>query len=251
MTEPGRRKPRAPKRMIAGDYPIDTGIATIVADPARDGGYTIEVNNVPSSYIVLGAPEVLNFDYMEWMAQLIGAARLPEPFTAVHLGAAGCAFPSFVQQRWPSRNVAVEYDAGVAKLVRRVFDPPVEIRVAEARAFTHALAPGSVDVIVRDVFAGPHTPRPLTTVEFYRAAHRALTPKGLFLANIGDTAGLPTTREELAGLQEVFRHTAAVYASTGYGNVVVAASDAPLRIDVSVTTAPGHTLAAGVSPRRD
>lgn len=251
MSDASRRKPRAPKRAIAGTYPIDTGTAAVVADPSRDGGYTIEVNNVPSSYLVLGAPEVLNFEYMEWMAQIVDSANLPTPFTAVHLGAAGCAFPSYVAQRWPSRNVAVELDAGLARLVRDVFDPPVTIRVAEARAFTHALPPGSVDVLVRDVFAGPSTPRPLTTVEFYQAVRRALTPSGLFLANIGDIAGLPTTREELAGLAEVFGHTAAAYATTGYGNVVVAASDAPLRIDVSVTTAPGHTLTEGASPRRD
>lgn len=251
MTHDRRRKPRAPKRAIEGTYPIDTGTASIVADPSRDGGYIIEVNNVPSSYVLVGAPEVLSFDYMEWMAQFLDAADLPTPFTAVHLGAAGCAFPSYVAQRWPSRNVAVEVDGGLARLVRRVFDPPVTIRVAEARAFTHALPPGSVDVLVRDVFAGPSTPRPLTTVEFYRAVRRALTPSGLFLANIGDTAGLPTTREELAGLTEVFGHTACAYATTGYGNVVVAASDAPLRLNASVTTAPGHTLTEGAAPRRD
>ena len=45
-----RRKPRAPKKRIEGTYPIDTGTATIVADPDRDGAYVLEVNQVPSSY---------------------------------------------------------------------------------------------------------------------------------------------------------------------------------------------------------
>lgn len=228
MSTHRRRKPRAPKKRIEGTYPIDTGTATIVADPDRDGTYVLEVNQVPSSYVVPGAPEVLEYDYMEWIADFIAAADLPEPFVAVHLGAAGCALPSYVQHRWDSRNIAVELDRGLARLVREAFDPPVEIAVAEARAFTHALAPGSVDVIVRDVFAGPDTPRPLTTVEFYRAAHRALTPGGLFVANVGDVAGLPRTRSTLAGLQQVFAHTAVTYAGRGYGNVVVAASDNPL-----------------------
>lgn len=217
-----------------GEYRIDTGTARIVADPLRDGGFTLEINNVPSSYVVPGAPEVLAFDYMEWIAALIDATdRLPRPFHAVHLGAAGCALPSHVAQRFASTNVAVEVDAGLARLVREAFDPPVEVAVAEARAFTHAVPAGSVDVLVRDVFAGPATPRPLTTVEFYRAASRALAPGGIYVANVGDRAGLPETKAEVAGLAEVFAHvgaigTAEILDGRGYGNVVLAASDAPL-----------------------
>ena len=246
-----RGKPRAPKKRIEGTYPIDTGTAAIVADPARDGGFTLEVNHVPSSYVVPGAPEVLEYDYMQWFAEILDAHHtaglLPEAFTAVHLGGAGCAFASFVQHRYPaSTNVAVELDGALAALVRWAFDPPVELKVAEARAFTHAIAPSSVDVIVRDVFAGPVTPRPLTTVEFYTAARRALRPGGLFVANIGDTAGLPTTREELAGLQRVFGNSAVRTQGRGYGNVVVGASTSMLQV-------PGALLldAHECAPRRD
>lgn len=244
MPHPRSRKPRAPKRSIEGSYPIDTGTAAIVADPNRDGAFVLEVNRVPSSYVVPGAPEVLEYDYMRWIADFIAAADLPEPFTAVHLGAAGCALPSYVQHRWRSRNIAVELDRGLARLVRDAFNPPVEIVVAEARAFTHALSPGSVNVIVRDVFAGPDTPRALCTVEFFRAAHRALSPGGMFAANIGDREGLPRTRAELAGLRQVFAHTAVTYAGRGYGNVVVAASDRPLRIG-------RHLPIDGASPLHD
>lgn len=228
---PQGRKPRAPKRVIAGAYPIDTGHARIVPDPERDGGYTLEVNNVPSSYVVPGAPEVLEYEYMRQIACAIAAWGPPEPFTAVHLGAAGCALPSYCAHRFGGHHTAVELDRGLARLVRDAFDPSVEIAVAEARAFTHALAPESVDLIVRDVFAGPDTPRPLTTVEFYRAVHRALTPGGLFVANIGDRAGLPLTRAELAGLGEVFTHTAFAGRADAYGNAIVAASDTPLAIE--------------------
>ena len=242
-----RGKPRAPKKRIEGTYPIATGTAAILADPARDGGYTLEVNRVPSSYVVLDAPEVLHYDYMRWFAEILAAADLPDGFSAVHLGAAACSFAAYVQHRYPhSSNVAVELDRELAKLVRWAFDPPVTLAVAEARAFTHALAPGSQDVIVRDVFAGPTTPRALTTVEFYTAVRRALRPGGLFLANIGDTQGLPTTREELVGLREVFGHTAVLTAGTGYGNVVVGASTSKLDVPGSLLLdADEHT------PRRD
>ncbi|WJY67739.1 spermidine synthase [Corynebacterium auris] len=223
-----QRKPRHPRKRIEGTYPTSTGTARIVADPARDGAYTLEVNDVPGSHVVLGAPEVLTFDYMQWIAGLIDA-----PPTTVHLGAAACCLPSYVHQRWGARTVAVEIDAELARLVRWAFEPDVEIVVAEARAFTHALAPGSVDVLVRDVFSGPATPRHLTTVEFYRAAHRALAPGGVYAANVGDRAGLPETRAELAGLREVFAHVGAISTADmldgrAYGNIVLAASDRPL-----------------------
>lgn len=256
MSSQRRRKPRAPKRRIEGTYAIDTGHAAIVADPLRDGGYVLEVNNVPSSYVVPGAPEVLEYDYMRWIAAFIESVELPRPFTAVHLGAAGCSLPSYVAHRWDSHNIAVELDAGLAALVRDAFDPPVEIAVAEARAFTHALVPGSVDVIVRDVFAGPDTPRALATVEFFHAAHRALAPGGVFVANVGDRPGLANARAQLAGLTEVFAHTAAA-APTGilggreYGNVVLAASDAPLAFSSEVPWKPGADLSGATPALRD
>lgn len=243
MSSQRRRKPRAPKRRIEGTYAIDTGHAAIVADPLRDGGYVLEVNNVPSSYVVPGAPEVLEYDYMRWIAAFIESVELPRPFTAVHLGAAGCSLPSYVAHRWDSHNIAVELDAGLAALVRDAFDPPVEIAVAEARAFTHALVPGSVDVIVRDVFAGPDTPR-------------ALAPGGVFVANVGDRPGLANARAQLAGLAEVFAHTAAA-APTGilggreYGNVVLAASDAPLAFSSEVPWKPGADLSGATPALRD
>lgn len=243
-----RRKPRAIKKRITGTYPIDTGTATVIADPERDGGYILEVNNVPSSYVVPGAAEVLEYDYMRTIAGVVEAARMPEGFTAIHLGAAGCALPSYFSHRFGNKNVAVEVDAGLAKLVRRLFDPPVELRVAEARSFTHALEEGSVDVIVRDVFSGPSTPRPLTTVEFYRAARKALVSGGLFIANIGDTADLANTRAELAGLAQVFRHTASIGARAEYGNVVIVASDAPLRGE---GLKDGRLLIDATRPRHD
>ena len=262
------RKPRAPKKRIAGTYPIDTGEASIVADPARDGGYVLEVNRVPSSYVVPGAPEVLEYDYMRWIAGFAESHTL-RPECAVHLGAAGCALPSYFAHRFGGEQVAVEVDAELAELVRWAFDPPVVIQVAEARAFIDSLidAPSNastpVHAITRDVFAGPDTPRALTTVEFFRAVRSVLTPGGLYVANVGDRAGLEETRAELAGLREVFAHIAVagpeeMLAGRAYGNLVIAASDALLAFNGEVpwrgSDRDGAWMAdriAGAAPRHD
>ncbi|QDR78519.1 hypothetical protein E3227_11025 [Corynebacterium sanguinis] len=243
------RKPRMPKKRIEGTYPIDTGTASIIEDPLRDGGFTLEVNDVPSSYIVLGAPEVLTYDYMEWIADVVAEAGDGSSFTSTHLGAAACVLPSYFHQRWGGEHTAVEVDGALADLVRWAFEPAVPIVVAEARAYTHALTAGSQDVIVRDVFAGPATPRPLTTVEFFRAAHAALKPGGHYIANVGDRHGLPEARAELAGMREVFAHVAAVAKQDmldgrAYGNIVLAGSDRPLPLGAS-------KLIDATLPRRD
>lgn len=258
-----RRKPRTEKKIITGTFPVDTGTATIIADELRDGGYTLELNRVPSSYVVLGAPEVLTFDYMQWITGFIRPGyTVPSDFRAVHLGGAACTLPAYFAHRYPqSHQTAVEIDRELARLVRWAFQEnlePVTIRCAEARAFTHTCEPRSLDLIVRDVFSGPSTPRPLTTVEFFRACAAALRPGGIYIANIGDRQQIPNTRAEIAGLLEVYSHVVAVAAPAmldghEYGNVIVAASNAPLIFDAttaaSLAMKDGATLLADASDR--
>lgn len=236
-----RSKPRAPKKSVAGTYPISTGTAVVTADAERDGAYLLEINNVPSSQIVLGAPRVVAFPYMQWIARLIDAhlhhTGSPDAHL-LHLGGAGCALPRYVADKWPgTTNTVVELDEKLTRLVRELFDipdpPQVTLTAAEARTFTHAQPPGGTGVVVRDVFAGPDTPRHLTTVEFFTAVRRALAPGGLYVANVGDYAELPHTRAEVAGLVKVFPHVAAVAGrdmveGREYGNLVLLASDRPL-----------------------
>ncbi|AWB82191.1 spermidine synthase [Corynebacterium yudongzhengii] len=235
-------KPRAPKKRITGTFPISTGTARITADETRDGAYLLEVNDVPSSHIVLGAPRVLTFPYMQWLAPLIDAhiTRLPHRrgIHVVHLGGAGCALARYVADKWPStRNTVSEIDADLARLVRASFDipapPAVDIVATEARSLIHALPAGGADVLIRDVFSGADTPRHLQTVEFFEAARRALGKGGLYAANVGDYAGLPVTRREAAGMLRAFRHVAAVapldmIEGRRYGNLLLLGSDQPL-----------------------
>lgn len=258
---PRANKPRAPKTRIEGTYPIDTGTARVIADPDRDGAYVLEVNDVPSSHIILGAPRVLAFEYMSWAVAAI-ESQPAQPESIVHLGGAACALARYFADVYPaSRNTVIELDGKLAAHVRDWFDIPesVEIVVAEARSATHALRPRSADVIIRDVFAGGSTPPHLVTVEFLRAAHNAAN---LYLANCGAFPGLQSTRRELAGMLEVFAHVAvisepAILAGEKYGNLVMIGSDAPLPlIDVPTTASVRYTewvrdLVGNARPYRD
>lgn len=238
----GKGKPRAQKRRIEGEYEISTGMARVLPDPERDGAYILEINKVPSSPIVLGAPRVLLFEYMVWASCSIEAFvethRGTDGVHLTHLGGAACTLPRYFADRWPtSRNEVVELDEKLAVYVREWFEfpepPAVSITVAEARSATHAMAPGSTDVLIRDVFVGGDIPEHLCTVEFFVAAHRALASGGLYVANHAAFPGLQTTRRELAGMREVFPHVAAVadpeiLAGRMYGNMVLLGSDSPI-----------------------
>jgi spermidine synthase len=90
-------------------------------------------------------------------------------------------------------------------------------------------------VVVRDVFARGEVPRHVRTVEAARSAHRVLTADGLYLVNLTDHPPLHRARAEVAALQDTFTHVLliadpAILRGRRYGNVLLAASAAPLPV---------------------
>jgi len=105
--------------------------------------------------------------------------------------------------------------------------------VGEAREVTASLTAGSRDLVIRDVFAGSETPRPLTTAEFTAQARRVLAPGGVYVVNCGDAPDLVRARAEAATISEAFAHTAIIadppmLKGRRYGNIIIAGSDSPL-----------------------
>ncbi len=227
-----------------GDYPIDTGTATLERDPYDDGGWILKVNGVPSSHIDVGDPLRLDFEYMRWMAALVGS-RYPQEYDgggqrlrALHLGGGACSMARWIAAAYPdSRQVVVELDGRLSELVRGWFDlpraPKLRLRVGEAGEVLRSLTDSTRDLVIRDVFAGDKTPADLTTLAFTRQAARVLDDDGVYLVNCGDSPQLETARREAATIGAVFAHTAIVADPTmlkgrRYGNIVIAGSQAPL-----------------------
>lgn len=225
---------------VCGTYEISTGTAEVLSDDFRDGAYILMVNGVPSSHIVPGKPQELDFEYMRWIAAAVEIInRVPEDRLRItHLGGAGCSLPRYFADLWPkARNTVVELDEKLGALVRKLFDiprsPTVKIRPGDAFEVTKGFQPESRDIIIRDVFAGATTPDNLASVEFYRAAHRSLSSGGLFVANCGDHSDLQLAKAEVAGLIDEFGHVAgiadpAMLKGRRYGNLIFVASDRPL-----------------------
>lgn len=176
---------------------------------------TIFLGDYESSGINLLDPGELDFEYMQHMTCALDAfVPPPQPVRALHLGACACALPwAWETHRPGSSQVAVEINAELATACRSLFDlprsPRLRIRVDDAHRVLSSVRPGSYDVVVRDVFNGPHTPRRLRSVEFYERARTALTPDGLLFANCGHGKGFDA-RADIAGALATFRHVAVV-----------------------------------------
>lgn len=252
MPEPPARGP------VEGSYDIDTGTARLVRDRSDPRLWTLYVNGMPSSPVHLDRPTVLDFEYMQWIADVLQVAAPrpePEPLDVVHLGGAGCALPRYVEAVRPgSRQVVVELDAELARLVRRWFDlprsPRLRLQTGDAREGLSRRRDDSADAVVRDVFSTDLTPRHLTTRQFVADAARVLREGGLYLANVADSATLTVLRAEVATLASVFPHTALVAEPAAlrrrrWANALLLGSRAPLPLTALV-----RRMSSGAVPAR-
>ncbi len=240
-----RVAPRSPVP-APGVYSIDTG--TVELSPSG-GGWLVCINGAESSHIDPDDPGRLDFEYMRQMALLIDerfgtASRGPR---VLHLGAAACALPRFVDHRYPgARQVAVEIDAALADYARAWFDlpraPALRIRVGDARAVVEQLTPRTRDLVVRDAFRNERTPAHLTTVEFTESVAALLDDDGMYLVNCADDRRLCLVRAEITTIAAVFDHVAvvadaAMLKGRRTGNVVIAAAREPIEATPALTRA--------------
>jgi spermidine synthase len=267
-----------PEGPAAGIYYIDTGDCELIPDQDNSSGWLLRINGVMSSHIDLADPLFLDFEYMRWISALVESRwpRESKPkLRALHLGGGACSLARYFHAAYPdARQVVVELDGKLADYVRGWFDLPkaplLRLRVGEAREVTESLTGQTRDVIIRDVFAGSLTPRPLTTREFNSHVRRVLAPGGLYVANSGDAPGLLNAREDAATIADSFKHTMiiadpAMLKGRRYGNMVMAGSDLPFDDDPGLArrllggAVPAHiwndakvrAFAAGSPVRRD
>ncbi|MEN2738300.1 fused MFS/spermidine synthase [Microbacterium sp. X-17] len=236
----GRRRAReeAPETRLS-----DGSIARVV--PSRfTSGYELEVEGTPQSHVDLDDPTHLHFEYVARMGAVIDLLAAPgQPITAVHLGAGGLTIPRYVEATRPgSRQQVLELEPALADLVREQLPLPpgasIRIRIGDAREGIRRLPAaltGAAELVVSDVYAGAQTPAHLTTVEFFTEAARLLAPGGVLMANVADGSGLAFARREVATVRAVLEHVvvlAEVQTLKGrrFGNLVIAASDAPLPV---------------------
>src|SRR3984957_4801175 len=271
---------------------IDSGVAELVADADRPRAWTLRVDGIPQSHVDLDDPLYLEFEYMRRLGHLADlAAPAGQPLRVLHLGGGGLTLARYVAASRPgSSQLAVESDGALVGLVRRLLplNQPsrrasgggrsgsgasgsgprgrgpggggagggrVRIRVGDARTVLAQLPAGSFDLVIADLFTGARTPAHATTVEFSADAAAALSPAGIFAANMGDGPPLAHARARVATVRAVFPHACLIADPGGmrgrrFGNLVLAASRKELPLGALAGRAagdpfPGRVLGGG------
>ena len=114
----------------------------------------------------------------------------PEIKRVLLIGGAAMSFPKDLLRERPELQIdVVEIDPGMTSLAKQYFQldekPGFRIFHEDGRRFLNRVERGSYDLIILDAFNSLlFVPFHLSTLEFVRHIQRALTPKGVMVANV-------------------------------------------------------------------
>lgn len=216
---------------------VETGVAELFPDPDVVGAWTLFINGVAQSHVDLNDPQLIAFDYVRRMADIIDTLAPSGALEVLHLGGGGMTLPRCLARMRPgSLQTVVELDADLLRLVLEYLPlddcerEDIQTVVGDAADTLSASRPQEFDVIVADVFQGARVPEQVGTLDFARSAVRTLRPGGCYVANIMDGPPLEFARGQAMVLREAFARVAvvadaAVLRGRRHGNVLLAAGD--------------------------
>jgi spermidine synthase len=211
---------------------------SLEADGSNPRGYTLVLDSLPNSYVDLGNPEDLKFNYVRWIAKAIDAMYEPKaPLDGVFVGGGGLTLPRWLLKTRPGSHADVlEVDGELVDFDRTHLglrtSPALRVSVGDARIGMLDVPTDSADVVVGDAFGYYAVPWHLTTDEWTEEVKRVLKPGGLYAVNVIDYLPLNLQRAETATLLDVFDHVRIVtFGAEEHplgGNAVLLASDASI-----------------------
>jgi spermidine synthase len=236
------RAERAARATVRAE--VDHGHAELVGDPDRPQGWTLLLDGTAQSHVDLDDPTHLEFEYVRRLGHVVDLMAPPAaPLRVLHLGGGAWTLARYVATTRPrSTQQVVELDAELVELVASRLPADglgIEVTVGDARAALARVAPGSVDLLVLDAFAGARTPAHLTSTESLDSAAATLTPGGVYAANVADGGELGFARGQVAAALARFAEVAVLASpeilhGRRFGNLVLLGSEAPLPVDVLV-----------------
>ncbi|GGN46945.1 spermidine synthase [Actinoplanes campanulatus] len=216
--------------------------ASVVQDPAREGGRTLILNSARHSYVDLTDPTHLEFDYVQWIGAVTDVLEPPgAPIDALHLGGGGFTVPSYLRATRPgSEQLVLELDGGLVGLDERELGlttgSDLRVRVGDARVGLAERPDAAYDLVVGDAFGHLVVPWHLATREMADDIARVLRPGGVYAQNVIDYPPNRFIRAEVATVAAAFPHVALIappdaIAGRRGDNFVILASHDPLPID--------------------
>jgi spermidine synthase len=217
--------------------------ARVKQDPVRPAGRILQLDTLSHSYVDLGDPSYLGFEYTRLVADVAATVRpAGDPIDALHIGGGGFTMPRYLAAMRPgSRSLVLELDPALVRLARERLGlrtgRGLAVRTGDARLGVRELPDASFDLVVGDAFGGLAVPWHLATREFAEQIERTLRPRGVYVLNTVDYPPLGFVKAEAATLGRTFRHVALlapperVRGEDG-GNFVLVASNRPLALEI-------------------
>lgn len=249
-----RSRPRGGRAPVREE--VDGGLAELLPDPDRPGGWELLLDRAPQSHVDLAEPTQLAYEYQRRLGHVVDLlAPAGRPVTAVHLGGGALTLARYVAVTRPrSTQQVAEPDTRLTALVRRALPLPdgsrIRVRATDARALLAKLPAGGADLVIADVFHAARTPAHCTSAEFLDEVRRALRPGGWYAANLTDGPPLAHLRGQAATALSRFGHVClaaapAVLRGRRFGNGMLLAADGELPL-----TPLGQRCAADPVPAR-
>ena len=225
---------------------VDFGTARLTPDADQPGGWTLYVDGTPQSYVDIGRPTRLEFEYMRRLAAVVDqVAPAGRPIDVLHLGGGALTLPRYVAATRPgSAQRVVERDAALTAFVRRMLPLPrgadVRVRASDAREAIGRMASSRFDLVVTDVYRPDgRMPGGLGTTEAVTEIAGLLRPTGWYAVNLADSSSLRFTRSHAATVRAVFPDVCvlaepSVLKGRRFGNLVAVAG-AGLPLDALTT----------------
>jgi len=216
--------------------------ASVVPDPAREGGRTLYLNSARHSFVDLDDPTHLEFAYTRWFGAVADTvAPAGQAVDAVHLGGGGFTMPRYLTATRPgTTNEVYEIDGELVSLDERELGvrqgPDLTTKVGDARILLGRRAAESADLVIGDAFGHLVVPWHLATREMAAEIRRVVRPTGVYAQNVIDYPPLRFIKAEVATVAAEFPHVAliaprAAVAGAQGANFVIVASPAPLPLD--------------------
>ncbi|HEX3898664.1 MAG TPA: fused MFS/spermidine synthase [Mycobacteriales bacterium] len=220
----------------------------LLRDAERPAGWWLMVGASEQSFVDIDDPAHLEFEYVQLMSYVIETAFTEDvPLASLHLGGGLCTVPRWIAERYPgSPQRVAEASEEIAGLALSLDpQPKFDLVVTDAMDALAATAPGSLDLLVSDVYTGPDTVMSVYPLPALEAAHAALQDEGLYVCNISDATPFALAKTVVATLRAVFSDVVllvepAILRGRRSGNLVLAASDLALdRVELSREAAGG------------
>ena len=220
-------------------YETESDYNTIVVTEDQAGVRTLlfERHGARQSVVKLGDPDYIELPYVRAMLASLALSDSPQRMLIIGLG--GGTIPGFLRRHYPDASIdVVDIDPEVVRVARQFFgfqtDARLRVHVADGRKYIEQVDQ-PYDLIFLDAYGADSIPFHLATREFLLSVHRALTPRGIAVANIWSRTSNRLYDSMVNTYRDVFERLY-ILEARGAGNMIFFALPRPETLDLAAVS---------------